>query len=119
MSLLLLQGPPFPPNAIPFEVVLIVRSVMTTIAFIALGIPIIRSLSRRFLERPPVQPGGLPPEVLMRLERIEQAVDSIAIEVERVAEGQRYTTRLLSEGRTSGGSSAPRSSTPGDARSPR
>jgi hypothetical protein len=32
-----------------------------------------------------------------RLERIEQAVDSIALEVERVSEGQRFTTRLLSE----------------------
>lgn len=32
-----------------------------------------------------------------RLERIEQAVDAIAIEVERMAESQRYTTRLLAE----------------------
>ena len=115
----LLQGPPgFPPGGIPFEVVLIVRSVMTTIAAIALGIPIIRALSRRFIERPPVQP-GLPPEVLLRLERIEQAVDSIAIEVERVSEGQRYTTRLLSEGggRASGGAGG--STSPGDARSSR
>ena len=112
----LLQGPPGFPPGIPFEVVLIVRSVMTTIAAIALGIPIIRALSRRFIERPPVQP-GLPPEVLLRLERIEQAVDSIAIEVERVSEGQRYTTRLLSEGRASGGAGASGGSTsPGDAR---
>ena len=117
MPLLLPQGP-FPPNAIPFEVVLIVRSVMTTIGLIALGIPIIRALSRRFIERPPVQP-GLPSDVLMRLERIEQAVDSIAIEVERVSEGQRYTTRLLSEGRTSGGSGAAGGTAPGDTRSSR
>jgi len=33
-----------------------------------------------------------------RLERIEQAVDAIAVEVERLAEGQRFATRLLSEG---------------------
>jgi hypothetical protein len=33
-----------------------------------------------------------------RLERIEQAVDAIAIEVERVSEAQRYQARLLSEG---------------------
>lgn len=32
-----------------------------------------------------------------RLARIEQAVESIAIEVERVSEGQRFTTKLLSE----------------------
>jgi hypothetical protein len=29
--------------------------------------------------------------------RIEQAVDAIAVEVERISEGQRFTTRLLSE----------------------
>jgi hypothetical protein len=33
-----------------------------------------------------------------RMERLEQAVDAIAIEVERVSEGQRYVTRLLTEG---------------------
>lgn len=32
-----------------------------------------------------------------RLQRIEQAVDAISVEVERVSEGQRFTTRLLSE----------------------
>jgi hypothetical protein len=32
-----------------------------------------------------------------RLARLEQAVESIAIEVERISEGQRFTTRLLSE----------------------
>ena len=34
-----------------------------------------------------------PPDV--RLERIEQAIDAIAIEVERVAESQRYSARQL------------------------
>jgi hypothetical protein len=32
-----------------------------------------------------------------RLVRIEQAVEAIAIEVERISEGQRFTTRLLAE----------------------
>ena len=32
-----------------------------------------------------------------RLSRLEQAVDAIALEVERISEGQRFTTRLLSE----------------------
>jgi cell division protein FtsB len=32
-----------------------------------------------------------------RLERIEQAIDAIAIEVERVSEGQRFVTRLRAE----------------------
>jgi Flp pilus assembly protein TadD len=32
-----------------------------------------------------------------RMARLEAAVESIAIEVERISEGQRFTTRLLTE----------------------
>ena len=32
-----------------------------------------------------------------RLERVEQSVESIAIEIERISEGQRYVTKLLDE----------------------
>lgn len=32
-----------------------------------------------------------------RLARLEQSVDAIALEIERISEGQRFTTRLLSE----------------------
>ena len=32
-----------------------------------------------------------------RLARIEQAVDAITVETERISEGQRFTTKLLSE----------------------
>ena len=50
----------------------------------------------------------LEPNVQDRMSRIEHAVDAIAIEVERMSEGQRFTTRLLAEqfgdaGRTGGG----------------
>ena len=40
---------------------------------------------------------ALHPDSGERLERIEQGMDAIAIEVERVSEGQRFVTRLLSE----------------------
>jgi len=36
-----------------------------------------------------------------RLDRIEQSIEAMATEVERIAEGQRFTTKLLSEVRTS------------------
>jgi hypothetical protein len=32
-----------------------------------------------------------------RFARLEQAVDAIALEVERISEGQRFTTKLLAE----------------------
>jgi hypothetical protein len=36
-------------------------------------------------------------ELEARLERIEQAVDTIAVEMERIGEGQRFVTKLLAE----------------------
>ena len=36
-------------------------------------------------------------EVLERLSRMETAIDATALEVERIAEGQRFTTKLLSD----------------------
>jgi hypothetical protein len=35
------------------------------------------------------------PKLDQRLERIEHAIDSVAVEVERLGEGQRFTARLL------------------------
>ena len=48
------------------------------------------------MDRRPIEP-GLSSDTAARLERIEQAVDAMAIEVERIAEGQRFVTRLMSE----------------------
>jgi hypothetical protein len=39
------------------------------------------------------------PELLARIARIEQIVESTSIEIERITEGQRFTTKLLSEAR--------------------
>ena len=44
-----------------------------------------------------IQPGMAPRVDDGRMERLESAVDAIAIEVERISEGQRFTTRLLAE----------------------
>ena len=65
------------------------------IAIVMLG-PIVRAYARRMEQRP--GPSSIPTEVVDRLERMEQAIDSIAVEVERISEGQRFTTKLLSEG---------------------
>lgn len=40
---------------------------------------------------------GRDPELLARIARIEQIVETTSIEIERISEGQRFTTRLLSE----------------------
>ena len=37
------------------------------------------------------------PELVARIARIEQIVEATAVEIERISEGQRFTTRLLAE----------------------
>ncbi len=58
--------------------------------------PLVRALAGRLEHR-----AGLPAPALQgvedRLDRIERAVESIAVEVERVSEGQRFVTKLLAE----------------------
>lgn len=48
----------------------------------------------------PAQTVQLAPQMDQRLERLEQGVDAIAIEIERITEGQRFVTRLLSQQET-------------------
>ena len=79
----------------------VVNSVPIAIVFTIFVLsPIALSVSRMFWKRASV-PRQLPPSAdnSQRLERMEQAIDAISIEIERVSEGQRFVTRLLSEGR--------------------
>jgi hypothetical protein len=75
------------------EMIPIVLFVMLGVT--AIGVPLAKAWARR-LERGPQQP-AMSADVTARLERMEQALDSIAIEVERISEGQRFTTKLLAE----------------------
>ncbi len=71
-------------------------------AFIALilfplTLVFVRNLWKRGTRRSEAAPPQLAGDAGRRLERLEHGVDAIAIEIERVAEGQRFVTRLLSE----------------------
>jgi hypothetical protein len=63
---------------------------------LAVLMPISLGLTRRLWRRVPATPPApeIPPQ---RLERLEHAVDAIAIEIERVSEGQRFMTKVMSE----------------------
>jgi hypothetical protein len=58
-------------------------------------LPVVRAWAKRLENRGNAE--RLPPEVTSRLERMEQAIDSIAVEVERISEAQRFQTKLLSD----------------------
>jgi hypothetical protein len=92
------QGRPFGTTAIPggfsrgFNPNMAIPAV--TALMVVLAIPVSFAWARRILRGAP-KPAPVPHDVTMRLERIEQAVDTIAIEVERISEGQRFVTKVL------------------------
>lgn len=74
--------------------------IMSIIGTTCVAFPIAFAIARNMWRRGSRQVAGTvaSPESAQRMERLEQAVDAIAIEIERVSEGQRYMTRLLAEG---------------------
>jgi hypothetical protein len=85
--------PPRQVNRVDFEPILIVFTIFVLC-------PIALAWARSIWKRGS-QPRPLPDrDTVLRLERMEQAMDAIAIEIERVSEGQRFVTRLLAEGKT-------------------
>ena len=70
------------------------------IVFFVSAAAVVRSIvaaRTRRLELEAQRYGG-DPSLSYRMERMEEAIEAMAVEVERVAEAQRFTTRLLSEG---------------------
>jgi hypothetical protein len=83
----------FPPNRFMNNMVPIV--IVFTLFVLS---PIAISISRMLWKRGSLpRGGGQSPDHTQRLERMEQAIDSIAIEIERVSEGQRFVTRLMAD----------------------
>jgi hypothetical protein len=80
------------PNLIVHEVF---SWVVPGLVTLVLGFPIVRLITK-WLEPRPVPPRELS-TINGRLERIEAAVDAIAVEVERISESQRFAARLQSE----------------------
>ena len=66
-----------------------------TVVVLSLGIPLVRGYLRRQDQRSALPPMDI--EQAERLKRIEATVESMAIEIERISEGQRFTTKLLAD----------------------
>jgi hypothetical protein len=88
------QGEDIPPQAVEMAM-----GFFFTVVAIVIGLPIARAFARR-MDRKAVAP-QIPAELTAQLGQLTQAVDAIALEVERISEGQRFATRLLSEQRDS------------------
>jgi len=61
-------------------------------------LPLSVALARRIWRRSAAVVTSFPRELAERLSRMEQAVEATAVEVERIGEGQRFLTRLFTEG---------------------
>jgi hypothetical protein len=62
----------------------------------AMCLPVSFAWARRVARGTP-RPAPIDREQRDRLERIEQAIDAVAIEVERISEGQRFVTKIMAE----------------------
>ena len=80
------QGPP--------EEAYIVGTIFMFVFFLPLSI----AFARRIWRRSAAVVTSFPKEITERLSRMEQAVEATAVEVERIGEGQRFLTRLFTEG---------------------
>jgi hypothetical protein len=91
---------PFPPpwvnqNDIPPHVVDVISMFLFAVVIIIVGLPIARAIGRWMDRRG--TPTPVPAELAAQITRIEQAVDTMAVEVERISEAQRFQAKLLSD----------------------
>jgi hypothetical protein len=84
--------PPLNPDA-AMQNVAIVSTVFTLFVLFPLTI----AYARRLWRRGTVAIAELPKVLAERLTRLDQAVDTIAIEVERISEGQRFLTKVMTD----------------------
>ena len=66
-----------------------------TVIVLSLGIPLLRSYIRR--KELEAQRAPANPALDERLARMESALEAVAVEVERIGEGQRFVSKLLAE----------------------
>lgn len=74
---------------------------ISVVSVVALGtiLPLARALAKR-IGTPKNRFLTPAPADSERMERMERAIEAISIEVERIAESQRFMTKLLAEGET-------------------
>jgi hypothetical protein len=87
------EPPPFVRKGPPEE-----AYVLGGIFMLIVLLPLSLALARRVWRRSAAVVTSLPREIADRLTRMEQAVEATAVEVERIGEGQRFLTRLFTEG---------------------
>ena len=78
----------------PPEEAYVVGTIFMVIALLPLSI----AFARRIWRRSAAVVTSFPREIAERLERMEHGIEATSVEVERIGEGQRFLTRLFTEG---------------------
>ncbi len=78
--------------------------------------PLVIAYARRIWRRSAKTEVTLPPVLVDRMESLERSMDAVAIEVERIGEGQRFVTQLLADRAKSAALPSERSGGPGGGR---
>jgi hypothetical protein len=86
------QAPNFPVDAFPPQLVDIFMGFFIMVAVIVIGWPLARAFGRRLERRADVPVTD--PALAGQLQRIEQAVEAMSIEIERISESQRFIAKL-------------------------
>jgi hypothetical protein len=91
-----------PPTFPPMPRIDPVPIIGTTLGILFVAFPLALTISRYIWKRSTHAPlPAITAEQAKRFDRLEQSVDAIAIEVERISENQRYLTKLLGESKSS------------------
>jgi hypothetical protein len=94
-------APPFDANnVIPPQAVDMSYAFFLTVAVCVVGFPIARAIGR-LLDRKTSFKTVQAPDLTPHIRQLQDSVDAMAIELERISEGQRFTAKLLAE-RSSG-----------------
>ena len=90
-------SPAFDPNdVIPPQAVDMSYAFFLTVAVCVVGLPLARAFGRRIDRKTDFKavPG---PDLTPHIRQLQDSVDAMAIELERISEGQRFTAKLLAE----------------------
>lgn len=82
--------------------------VLSGLFILVVLLPLSIALARRIWRRGMGTVTSLPQDIHDRFARLDQSIDAIAVEVERIGEGQRFLTRLHTEQRALGAGPAER-----------
>jgi hypothetical protein len=70
---------------------------LAAIVIVVLVGPILRAVIRRFERKAAMRPSPLPPNFEPQMRQLQDSMDAMSVEIERISEGQRFMTKVIGE----------------------